>query len=124
MSRPPSTRKASDASEVIEEALRWYIDDRNECAKQEENLGASDEIVREHEEEAEKAGNVLNSLQESSGLKVIDQPAEHVPTNQASLLGAASKGLNLLGVETVDDMMTIGVQLQDEYVILTVQTVE
>jgi len=48
--------------EVIEEALRWYIDDRQECATAEERQGF-EEAAEEHRESARRAGHVLNTLQ-------------------------------------------------------------
>jgi hypothetical protein len=63
----------TDSEETIAEALRWYIDDRNTCAREQRKHGA-EEDAENHEEKAENAAQVLSSLEaEGEGMELVNQ---------------------------------------------------
>lgn len=63
----------TNSEETIAEALRWYIDDRNVCAREQRKHGA-EEDAREQEQAAEDAAQVLSSLEaESEGMELVNQ---------------------------------------------------
>jgi hypothetical protein len=63
----------TNSEETIAEALRWYIDDRNVCAREQRKHGA-EEDAREQEQAAEDAAQVLSSLEaEGEGMELVNQ---------------------------------------------------
>jgi hypothetical protein len=63
----------SQQQEIIEEALRWYMDDRNVCASEQRKHG-HEQDAQSHEDKAENAARILSSLEaEGEGMELVNQ---------------------------------------------------